>query len=154
METSCTDRATWKQRRAWSRPVIHHVWSAVRGVRRHRHACTFPALNQFPGSAVTVRGERPARYRLAIYRGCAWIGRLHRSARTPQSRRPSWFSKNMGCQGDAEPQAGRQSRAEQGGLNNIVGFQFCEMIITAFSRPPGAWYNTLHNLLYGWSKSI
>lgn len=58
-----------------------------------------------------------------------------------------WVAREM----RSRRQAGR---AEQGGLNNIVGFQFCEMIIAAFSRPPGAWYNTLHNLLYGWSKSI
>ena len=112
----------------------------------HRHARTFPALTQFPGPAVNVHGGAPARYPLAICRGFSRIGRLHRSARTPRSRQPSWFSKNMGCQGDAEPQAGR---AEQRGLNDVVGFQFCELIIAASSRPPGARYNILHNLLHG-----
>lgn len=36
------------------------------------------------------------------------------------------FSKNTGCQGDAEP------RGERGGLNDTVGFQFCELIIAGF----------------------
>lgn len=58
-----------------------------------------------------------------------------------------WVAREM----RSRRQAGR---AEQGGLNNILGFQLCELIIAAFSRPPGAWYNILHNVLYGWSKSI
>lgn len=56
----------------------------------------------------------------------------------------------MGCQGDAEPRAGR---AGQGGLNDIVGLQFRELIIAAFFRLPCAPHNIQHNFLYGWSKS-
>lgn len=95
--------------------------------RRHRHARTFPALNHVPERAVTVRGEPPARYCLAVPKGGSALG-LDAFIAPPEPRGLGghlgfpkiWVAKEMRSHRQPE-----QSRAEQGGLNDIVGFHFC-----------------------------
>lgn len=48
------------------------------------------------------------------------------------------FSKNTGCQGDGEPQA------EQGGLNDTVGSQFCELITAGSFQLPDFSYSWIY----------
>lgn len=102
-------------------------------LRRSGHTHTFPALNQAIGSVLALHRETSPYYHVTFCshsRGRTGIGCRSHSTRNPWSRQPSWFSKNTGCQGDAEPQA------EQGGLNDTVSFQFCELIIVGFFQLP------------------
>lgn len=111
--------------RAWSLPSPRLIVCPRRSGHTRYTSCS-KSIRRVGADA--VRETSPC-YRVTLGSRSArraGIGRCPRSARNPWSRRQSWFSKNTGCQGDAEP------RGERGGLNDTVGFQFCELIIAGF----------------------
>lgn len=145
MEISCTDRATWKQRRAWSRTRYLSLLISCASGQETRTRAHVPCVKSVP----RVSRHRAPRAARAL---SSCNPRRLRSYWMPLSLRqnPAVSAAILVFQKYGLPgRCGAAGRAKQGGLNDIVGFQFCELIIAAFSQPPGARYNILHNLLYG-----